>query len=156
MNAAACRRFATAGQYTLIVLGLAWAVFERPAPVISVRWRDGIPQERRFQLERQFYLEGRREAAGAWLYDLGWPSQSNIAAIVRSPDVVDTHHLNRTAYRLDENASLSGTPVWWFGPFRGSPGRMWFRVLVALIAACVLICEWRARQSTVSRHLRAT
>ncbi len=65
------RRLSTAGQCVLIALGVAWAVFERPAPVINVRWRDGVSADERLRFERQLFLESGEEVDGSWRYDLG-------------------------------------------------------------------------------------
>jgi hypothetical protein len=137
-------RVAAAGQILLIVLGVAWAVFERPVPVINVQWRDDVGAGQRQQLEREFVLEAGEESEGTWRYDLGRPDPSNIEAIVTSPAVRDTHHVNRSTYELDDDVAFSRLHLWWVGPFRGVQGRLAFRLAVALIASVTALCAWLA------------
>lgn len=141
------RRLSVAGQCILIALGVAWAVFERPAPTINVRWRDGVSAEERRRFERQLLLEAGEEADGSWRYDLGWPAEANIAAIVHHEGVLDTHHVNRSTNQLDDDVAFSRSRVWWVPPFRGSRGRSEFRYAVGLVAALTLIGAWSAGRS---------
>lgn len=143
------RRLSAAGQYVLIALGIGWALFERGAPVINVSWREGLGAEERHRAEQQLVLESGEPTGESWRYDLGWPVASNIAAIVRHPDVRDTHHLNRSTNQLDTDVSFSRSRVWWGGPFRGSRGRMQFRYMVGVIAALTLVCAWLSRRSSM-------
>jgi hypothetical protein len=133
---------AKAGQLLLIALGIAWAIVERPAPVINVQWQPAVTADKRQQLEREFVLEGGEESDGTWRYDLGRPSASNIEAIVTNPAVRDTHHLNRSTYELDDDVAFGRVHLWWTGPFAGMRGRVHFRLAVAAIACVTALCAW--------------
>jgi hypothetical protein len=140
-------RLTTVGQCLLVALGLAWALFERPAPVINVLWHSAVTADQRHRLEQQFFLESGEETDGSWRYVLGWPAASNVSAIVRHPDVRDTHHVNRSTFQLDGDIALSSARVWWVGPFRGTRGRTQFRYTVGTLAALTLIGAGLARRS---------
>lgn len=140
------RRLSIAGQCVLIALGILWALFERGAPVINVEWRDGLGTEERQQAEEQLFLESGEWTEGSWRYSLGWPVASNIAAVVRHPDVSDTHHLNRATNQLDDDVAFSRSRVWWVGPFKGTRGRTQFRYAAGMTTAFTLICAWLARR----------
>jgi hypothetical protein len=142
------------GQVLLVVLAVAWAVLESPAPVIDIRWRDGITASERSAAERQLFLDAGQSTAGVWHYELTRPAPANIIAIVRHPEIADTHQLDRTAMRVDSGATLSGPPVWWAGPFKGSDGPWQFRSAFTLVAALTLLCGWLARRQSAASGRR--
>ena len=57
------RKTAVGGQCVLILLGVAWAIFERPAPLVNVRWRDGLSTEARRRTEIELYLQNGEPSA---------------------------------------------------------------------------------------------
>ena len=147
MPRATCHQLSVVGQCVLVALGLTWAIFERPAPVVSVRWNDDVSVEERQRLEEQFFLESGEQSDAAWRYQLGWPARSNIAAIVRNPRVNDTHNLDRSNLQLSADVSFGPSRVWWAGPFKGARGRSQFRYLVLVIAVVTSICAWQDRRA---------
>jgi hypothetical protein len=132
---------AVAGQCLLVALCMAWALFERPAPVVNVRWQDGLSEEARHQAERDLYLEFRKDD-NEGNYELGSPRQADIAAVVAHVAVRDTSRIDREHATLTAD-SYSGTlRVWWAGPFKGARGRVQFRVLLGVIGLITLLCAW--------------
>ena len=80
--------------------GLDWS---NRQPVINIRWVLGLDADRRRWLEERFGLETRNELAPTtWSYALTNVSRENITAIVRHPDVEDTHGIDRTETLLAE------------------------------------------------------
>ena len=74
-----------------------------PQPEINIRWVPGLDADRRRWLEERFGLETRNELAPTtWSYALTNVSRENITAIVRHPDVEDTHGIDRTETLLAE------------------------------------------------------
>ena len=72
-------------------------------PEVNVRWVPDLDADRRRVLEERFGLERRNEVAPTtWSYALTDGSQENITAIVRHPDVEDTHGIDRTETLLVE------------------------------------------------------
>ena len=74
----------------------------RPSvPEINVRWMPDLDADRRRVLEERFGLERRNEVAPTtWSYALTDGSRENITAIVRHPDVEDTHGIDRAEAML--------------------------------------------------------
>jgi hypothetical protein len=133
------QRAAAASQLLLIVLGIAWAVFERPAPVIRVRWTDSLPADSRQRDEALLGLHNPEPSDDTWQYELWSPRRADIAAIVAHPDVADTAHVDRAGARILDDAGRGRERVWWAGPFRGPRGRAQFRVLFAIAALAALV-----------------
>lgn len=140
-------RLSTVGQCALMALGIAWALFERAAPVVNVRWRDDLDAGERQRIEQELFLEAGEPAGDSWRYDLAWPAASNIAAIIQHPEVIDTHHLDRARNRLAADVAFGRSHVWWVGPFKGARGRAQFRYLFGAIGALTLMCAWLARRA---------
>lgn len=134
------RRIAVAGQCLLIVLCTAWALFESPAWVVNIAWREGLSAEARRQAERDLYLDEYLESGDEGQYELGSPRQADIAAIVAHPDVEDTHRIDREHATLTADAYRGMTRVWWAGPFKGVRGRIQFRVILVVIGVITLLC----------------
>ena len=137
---ASIHRISTAGQCALIVLGVTWALFERPAPYVNVRWRGGLSAEARRTAEIHLYLENGEPAGEAWRYELASPRPADIAAIIRHPDVQDTHRIDRGDATISADAGRGTLRVWWAGPFKGARGRLAFRVVFAVIGVVTLVC----------------
>ena len=142
------RRTAVGGQCVLILLGVAWAIFERPAPIVNVRWRDGLPTEARRRTEIELYLHNGEPIGEAWRYELASPRTADIRAIIAHPDVADTHHIERYNATLSADASRGTLRIWWAGPFKGVRGRLAFRALFGLIGIVSLLCTTISALST--------
>ena len=72
-------------------------------PEINVRWMPDLDADRLRVLEERFGLERRNEVAPTtWSYALTDGSRENITAIVRHPDVEDTHGIDRAEMLLVE------------------------------------------------------
>ena len=70
-------------------------------PEVNVRWVPDLDANRRRVLEERFGLELPNEVAPTtWSYALTDGSQENITAIVRHPDVEDTHGIDRAEAML--------------------------------------------------------
>ena len=81
--------------------GLERSLPSPPPPRINVRWVDGLDADRRRGLEERFGLDaGNEHEPSTWSYALADKSQANIEALVRHPDVEDTHNINRRAMTL--------------------------------------------------------
>jgi hypothetical protein len=71
-----------------------------PPPHVNVRWADTMTEETRLELERTHGLVGGEHREGTtWTYELADTSTRNLEALVRDPRVLDTHGIDRTAYR---------------------------------------------------------
>ena len=144
------QRISVAGQCVLIVLGIAWAIFERPAPFVNVRWRDGLSAEARRRAESQLYLENREPSGPAWRYELTSPRAAEIAAIIGHPDVQDTHRIERHNATISADAGRGTLRVWWAGPFKGSRSRFEFRAVFGVVGIVTLLCAWLSSSSWFS------
>ncbi len=109
VNAFGYRRSLIAGIVALLALVALWpdrAPQER-SDQVTVRWTTGLSDERRVALERAFSLQQpeRKTDAGqndySWNYRLSNVSVENVRRIVSSPDVVDTHFINRSTFEVE-------------------------------------------------------
>jgi hypothetical protein len=92
------------------VLALA-ALFPDHQPAVriarvNVRWTEGLDDEKRAALERRFSLTDREATPDSatmnvWSYRLRDISVQNVEALVKYPDVVDTHHIDRPTFRVE-------------------------------------------------------
>ena len=130
------------GHLALLILGVEWALFERPAPVFNVTWREGLSNAARTDAERQLRLENRQPSNDSFQYELWTPRPREIAAIVDHPDVKDTGHIDRAAARIAPDAGR-GRRVWWRGPFRGGRSSREFRQAFGAVALVTLLVGWR-------------
>ena len=148
------QRVGMVGQWGLLALCAAWAVYERPAPVINVRWREGLSREAQRLDEQQFYLASG-EAASAddrtWTYVLTAPTRTNIAALIAHADVEDTYRIDRRRATISDEAGRSPVHVWWAGPLRGVNGRRTFRVAM-LVLSLVTVTSVRLSRPRRRRH----
>ena len=72
-----------------------------PPPQINVRWVAGQEADRRRGLGERFGLDAGNEGeSSTWSYALADASRENITALVRHPDVVDTHNVDRAQMTL--------------------------------------------------------
>ena len=78
------RRIVVGGQCLLIVLCTGWALFERPAPIVNIRWREGLSEEARQQAERDLYVAEYLENGNEGHYEVQSPRRRDIAAIRRA------------------------------------------------------------------------
>ena len=82
-------------------------------PKINVRWADGLETERRRGLEARFGLgAGNEGESSTWSYALADASRENISALVRHPDVADTHNIDRTQMTLATDAFSAEGPAY--------------------------------------------
>jgi len=147
------RRVAGVGRWLLIGASAAWAVYEAPAPLINVRWREGLSPEARRFVERRLALEPSGEPSDrTWTYVLTTPTRQNIAAIVAHPDVEDTHRIDRQRASISPDAGRSSTRVWWGGPFRGSTGPRTFRFVMLGLGLATLAGAWLSAPGRVRRR----
>lgn len=104
-------------------------VFARPSPVepraerrarINVRWRAGMLPAERADKERAFGLAGAQVVGPeVWNYAIRDGSTENLQRLVTDPEVLDTHGVDRHAYRLIRHAPEPPPPSpslpWWVG-----------------------------------------
>ena len=133
-------RITMGGRCLIIALCLVWALFERRAPFVNVRWRDGLSVETRRQHEIDLHLVNGEPSGDAWRYELASPRPTDIRAIVRHPDVRDTHRIDRDSGTLSADGGYGTVRVWWRGPFVGVHGPLQFRALLAGVTAITLVC----------------
>jgi len=136
------RKIAVTGQCLLIVLCTAWALFESPAPIVNIRWRENLSEEARRQAERDLYVNEYLEDGNEGHYEVLSPRRRHIAAIVAHPDVDDTFRIDRGRATITEESYPSSRRVWWAGPFMGARSAVHFRVVAALIALATIVCAW--------------
>ena len=96
-----------------VVIFLIQFLTSSAAPMVNVRWAEDVDLAQREQLEQAFLLEPfvNREAT-TWTYELLDTSPDNIQALVEHASVSDTHHIERTEFRLSDEAELGDTS-WW-------------------------------------------
>jgi hypothetical protein len=135
---------ALTGNLLLVLMGIAWATFERPAPVLNIAWRAGLSDEARLEAERDLHLERRPSSSDSFEYELWFPGTAAIAAIVAHPDVADTGHVDRANARMDADAGHADQRVWWRGPFRGLRSALEFRLVFALVGMVTLVASRRS------------
>src|SRR5688572_3963879 len=105
--------------------------FER-APVVHVRWSAAVDERTRAGLEQQFSLTGGTFDSGqTWIYFLTSSSADNIRALVQSPAVEDTHHIDRQQFRVSAAAPRRG-------PYIGT-GPAWLPAALRILTAAFLI-----------------
>ena len=109
LKAPGYRRSVSVGIVALLGLIALWpdrSPLER-SDQVTVRWTTGLSDERRVALERDFSLQQaeRKTDAGqdenSWNYRLSNVSAENVRRIVSSPDVVDTHFIDRSTFEVE-------------------------------------------------------
>ncbi len=88
----------------VVVTALAWGILALAWPVapvdIHVRWKAGVTDADRAELERRFGLTNGQQSEGTtWAYQLTDTSTSNIQSLIQHERVDDTQHLNRVRFR---------------------------------------------------------
>jgi hypothetical protein len=150
----------------LTVACLAWTLaaatyatlrtnFER-APVVHVRWAQFVDDSTRAQLQKRFGLAGEQYDSGTtWVYLLTSPTTKNIQALVESPAVEDTHHMDRVKFVVSPAAPRRGPYI--------ATGRSWIPLalqgLIAFLAAAGVMALIVANALTIRRavpRMRAT
>jgi hypothetical protein len=97
--------------------GTLRAVYGQRAAYVHVRWAPNVDPATQEQVERGHSL-ARVEfrELRTWLYYLTDVSTENIRSLVAHPAVEDTHHINRTAFRIARTAErgpyLTGGSAW--------------------------------------------
>jgi hypothetical protein len=135
------RKISVAAQLLLVMLCAAWPFLEKPAPIVNIKWREGLSPDDRRRVERDLYLEFVDDNNEGH-YELGSPRQADIAAIVAHPDIDDTRLIDRARATLSWNSEPGVVRVWWTGPFKGSRGHAQFRLVFAVIATVAFGCAW--------------
>ena len=107
-----------------------------PPPKINVRWVDGLEAERRRGLEARFGLDAGNEGeSSTWSYALADASRENISALVRHPDVADTHNIDRTQMTLATDAFSAEGPAYQAPSLERVPRLYTLALTVAGVAA---------------------
>jgi hypothetical protein len=80
-----------------------------PPPAVNVAWSSVVDDEQRASLEARFHLtDGYFRNGRLWTYHLTDTTPANVGALVASPDVEDTSHIDRQSFAVD---GASG-PLW--------------------------------------------
>jgi hypothetical protein len=94
-------------------MGAAYYLTVEPAPVVRVRWAEGLSDARRAELEREFLLvRPRPEDRRTVDYDLLDTSWDTLVAIVRHPDVDDTRGIQQQPYAIPFDAPYGDSWMW--------------------------------------------
>lgn len=105
-----------AGLASALCLAALWAVYHltvEPSASVKVHWREGLPAERRAELERRYLLVYTEDAPEAWTrYDLLDTRRVNIAALVRDPDAADTTDIDREAMTVPFHVEYGQAWMW--------------------------------------------
>ena len=155
----------------IALTALSWVllalVASQRAVQVNVRWKPGIEETRRAEIERRLHLRVTGfDRDTTWQYLLDDPSTENIRSLVQHPAIDDTAHLDRGRFRPDGDRAaaarrpayalaigLVGTLALFFvrrgerepAPRPAHPTR-WLVVLLALAAPLLLaLCHamWR-------------
>jgi hypothetical protein len=123
--------------------------FER-APLVHVRWAPSVDDSTRTQLQTRFGLtEGQYDSGTTWVYVLMSPTAANIQALVESPAVEDTHHIDRVRFGVSPGAPRRG-------PFI-TAGRLWLpralQWLTLFFTAAGGLAVIVAKRSAIERSL---
>ena len=144
----------------LTVACLAWTLaaatyaalrlnFER-APVVHVRWAQFVDDSSRARLQMRFGLAAAQYDSGTtWVYFLMSPATENIQALVESPAVEDTHHIDRVKFVVSPGAARRGPYI--------PTGRSWIPLalqrFIAFLAAAGVMALIFANAPTIRRAL---
>ena len=97
----------------LLALAGAYYLTYEPAPVVRVRWREGLPAARRAELERRFLLVRPVPHEGRTLsYDLLDTRHSNVAELLGHPDAEDTDYIDRSTATLPFDGPYGESWMW--------------------------------------------
>lgn len=123
----------------LFLLALLRFLTAEPAPAIHVAWRDGLAADQQHALERRFALVRPEHLQDqSWAYDLLDLSRENIEALVRHPDVRDTHEIDRSTFEVSGAAPYGKSDTWiaYRVPWIKRPGRV--TAIVWVLATALL------------------
>lgn len=134
------------GQLLLVMLGVCWAIWERPAPIITIQWRDRLSVDERRRAERELRLANPQPSDDAWQYELWWPRTREIAAILEHPLVEDTGHIDRVTGTIADDAGQASVRVWWLEAVSGPDVPRRFRWLMALVGLATVACSYLVRR----------
>jgi hypothetical protein len=82
------------------------------APRVYVRWRAGVSETARTEIERELkLLAGEPYDATTWSYDLGDPSRQAIGALVAHRSVEDTGNIDRARLTVIDDTRAGRTRV---------------------------------------------
>jgi hypothetical protein len=130
-----------------------------PPPQVNVRWADTVTGESRVELERARGLVKAEHREGTtWTYELVDTSPRNIEALVRDPHVLDTHGIDRAAFRVRAPQPEGGMAAT-LARIRLAPeltsednAVAWlYYTLVALPACAAIVWLWRFRSDAYDR-----
>jgi hypothetical protein len=116
-----------------------------------VKWRAGVSEARRAELERRFLLVNRTPAGDRFRYDLLDTRTANLEAIVDEPDIADTDGISRVDYRLPPDISYGQSWMWvrYRIPVLRAAG-----VVEAIVLACASVLALGVRRTIASRRRR--
>jgi hypothetical protein len=120
----------------LCALGAAYYLTCEPAPRVGILWRDGLPPERRAELERRLLLAAPAAAGDRVRYDLLDTRPSNIEALVLERDISDTDGISRTEFMVPPDYEYGSSWMWVAHrlPILRVPG-----VVTTVVAICALV-----------------
>jgi hypothetical protein len=100
-------RVATLSVMALVALVALWPTQKPTVPpvFVNVRWAENVSNDDRIDLERRFSLieSERTDTPDTRVYELTDRSRNNVKAIVTSPMVRDTHHIDRSTFGVEES-----------------------------------------------------
>ena len=122
----------TTGALAAVTYAAVVLTFER-APAIHIRWAASVDDVTRTELQARFALTGGQYDSGrTWVYFLTLPSPSNIEALISSPAVEDTHHIDRLQLRVSPAAERRG-------PYITGSGPHWLPIALQALAASLAL-----------------
>ena len=119
----------------LLAFGVAYYLTYEPSVRIGVRWRDGVTEERRGELERRFRLVNGVSTGTSFRYDLLDTRPTNIEALIKDPNAEDTESVSRTLFVAPPDIEYGQSWMWIAHRIPGlrAPG-----VVEAIVMTCVI------------------
>jgi hypothetical protein len=109
----ASRIAAATAAVVLAALGGAYYATSERAPAVAIRWREGVSEDRRVAIERQFRLRRPREPEGrSMLYDLVDIRSANIEGLLEQSEVEDTSRIDRHTLTIPANTAFGQGNMW--------------------------------------------
>ena len=97
-----------------------------PNPAVHVRWAESTGAAERAALEQRLQLVPLAQmAATTWRYEVLDTSRDNLEAIVREPNIQDTHFIDRGAFAISPDAPAAS-------PRPGAIGQRWPALALAI------------------------
>jgi hypothetical protein len=128
-----------AGQAAMLLLGLAWAFCERPAPLIYIVWKTGLTPQARQEAETELALRNPRPSNDSFEYELWVPTPGSVRAILASPHVSYVGRVDARTASIAPDAGHGRTRIWWAGPLSGARSPARFRWLFGLTVLVTLV-----------------